>query len=188
VEDFIISTSYDGKKRKLYRYKCIVCGRDNYAPAHVLHERKFCDQKCQGKYKRDRISIKCNLCGVEFERVRNKLRNSKSGYYFCSRKCKDTAQRIGNGFEVMQPSHYGSNLTDKAIFDRDRREYIKDKEIFGSCQICGLECKRVIDHNHIDGKIRGMLCSKCNWGLGFFRDDIEILKSAIQYLFDTRDD
>ena len=31
-------------------------------------------------------------------------------------------------------------------------------------------------------KIRGLLCSNCNRGLGHFKDNIDILKSAIKYL------
>lgn len=39
-----------------------------------------------------------------------------------------------------------------------------------------------IDHCHVTGKIRGLLCSYCNVGLGFFKDDKLSLQSAIEYL------
>ena len=39
-----------------------------------------------------------------------------------------------------------------------------------------------IDHCHETGKVRGLLCSKCNIALGNFDDDIETLKRAISYL------
>lgn len=39
-----------------------------------------------------------------------------------------------------------------------------------------------IDHCHFTNKIRGLLCSKCNQGLGLFEDNINSLKEAIKYL------
>ncbi len=61
------------------------------------------------------------------------------------------------------------------------------------CAICGLELisglgnrgkRNVInvDHDHITGKFRGVLCQKCNTGLGGFNDCIENLERAIIYL------
>lgn len=59
------------------------------------------------------------------------------------------------------------------------------------CKICGNEelLKRnnitinfSIDHCHKTGKVRGLLCSKCNMALGLLKDDIKILESAITYL------
>jgi hypothetical protein len=39
-----------------------------------------------------------------------------------------------------------------------------------------------IDHDHKTGKIRGVLCLKCNVGLGNLRDDPRILRVAALYL------
>jgi len=54
------------------------------------------------------------------------------------------------------------------------------------CAICHNEFKPFkdihIDHNHITGKVRGLLCSKCNMSLGGFDDKINNLESAIIYL------
>ncbi|MBQ8251507.1 MAG: Hpy99I family type II restriction endonuclease [Alphaproteobacteria bacterium] len=60
-------------------------------------------------------------------------------------------------------------------------------EIF-ECPICrkktipGLTSKVVLDHDHKTGKGRAWICDSCNTGLGRFKDDIELLESAIQYL------
>ena len=42
--------------------------------------------------------------------------------------------------------------------------------------------KLEIDHNHITGKIRGLLCGLCNKGLGLFRDNSGLLERAMNYL------
>ena len=39
-----------------------------------------------------------------------------------------------------------------------------------------------VDHNHISGKIRGILCADCNLGLGKFKDNPEMLRRALAYL------
>jgi hypothetical protein len=39
-----------------------------------------------------------------------------------------------------------------------------------------------IDHNHVTGKNRGLLCTKCNIGIGHLQDNIENLKEAIKYI------
>lgn len=56
----------------------------------------------------------------------------------------------------------------------------------GLCLLCGLpnkgSPKLVVDHCHKTGKVRGLLCTKCNTGIGFFDEDIPKLEKAISYL------
>jgi len=40
----------------------------------------------------------------------------------------------------------------------------------------------VVDHCHKTGSNRGLLCHKCNIGLGVFEDNIDVIASAISYL------
>ena len=51
------------------------------------------------------------------------------------------------------------------------------------CAICEDFCNMLyIDHDHINGKVRGLLCPSCNTGLGQFRDAEILLLSASDYL------
>lgn len=56
----------------------------------------------------------------------------------------------------------------------------------GLCAICNRVCKVLvklsIDHDHATGKIRGLLCKSCNSALGLFEDNVDFLRSAIDYL------
>ena len=57
----------------------------------------------------------------------------------------------------------------------------------GLCGICGKPVKKLrVDHNHKTGKIRGLLCSACNIGLGMLQDSESLLMTAAEYLHDSR--
>jgi len=78
--------------------------------------------------------------------------------------------------------------------ERDLRKYgitlqdfyaLKDKQN-NKCAICDkqfIDTKQTcVDHCHTTKKVRGLLCHDCNFGLGKFRDSIQSLTKAIEYL------
>lgn len=53
----------------------------------------------------------------------------------------------------------------------------------GKCAGCKAIFKVLsVDHDHITGKIRGLLCAKCNTGLGMLNDSVETLNNLVRYL------
>lgn len=54
-----------------------------------------------------------------------------------------------------------------------------------NCAICGIYVEKkmkCIDHDHVTGKLRDILCLKCNMGLGAFGDDLQLLNKASEYI------
>ncbi len=65
----------------------------------------------------------------------------------------------------------------QAIFERQQ----------GCCAICGISQDDLgytleIDYDQNIGKVRGLLCKKCNLGIGMFGEDVENINRAIRYL------
>lgn len=78
--------------------------------------------------------------------------------------------------------NYGMSKTElESMLDAQNNEcaICHTKEIL---QIKGKKLRLSIDHCHKTGKIRGLLCSNCNRGLGYFKDNPELLKRAELYL------
>jgi len=86
--------------------------------------------------------------------------------------------------EKTKETHRGIHL--KASYGLSIQDYqtmLKDQN--NACALCGRseEYKALsVDHDHKTGKVRGLLCNKCNTALGFFQDNIETVSKALDYL------
>jgi hypothetical protein len=62
------------------------------------------------------------------------------------------------------------------------------------CALCGKaettsnKTRLCVDHDHLTGKVRRLLCSNCNRAMGLFRDDPALLRAAAQYIESFRAD
>lgn len=94
------------------------------------------------------------------------------------RRQRNTPQGKKLAREAQYKRLYGISL---AEYDR-----MEEEQIFG-CAICGglptgSSGKFHVDHNHITGEVRALLCQKCNIGIGVFDEDENKLRLAIAYL------
>lgn len=165
--DYIISTEYDGKNRKLFPKNCKRCNKQFYVPKHVWNQRQYCSQGC-GKVK-DLIALCCAFCNKSFERKPSSLVNSKSGLYFCSRECKEQAQSISGGdkFVSLRPEHYDTGVSTY------RKKALK--HLPNSCIYCGYDKYiEVLEVHHKDqdrknGQLDNLeiVCANCHLALHY---------------------
>jgi len=64
---------------------------------------------------------------------------------------------------------------------------LDQKNLCACCQR-PLDDKWVVEHSHKSGKVRGLVCVKCNNGIGMFEDNPALLRLAIQYLEKHQDE
>jgi len=138
----------------------------------------------------------CTKCGkektinnfTESKSTKDRLRNwCKGCFSLYDKERYETAPRPYNKGKALV--RYWPGSTSEQAFDN----YSNLLELQGGlCAICGKaesakdkfnKIKTLnVDHNHITGEVRGLLCEKCNKGLGFFDDDIVKLNVVIAYL------
>lgn len=106
----------------------------------------------------------------EFFPLHNKKRNGLDSW---CRACRATYRSENNR------GKFRNVISDEAL--KELKSSVKE------CVICGSKETLVVDHDHKNGKIRGMLCNHCNRGLGHFRDDPMLLEFAAQYLYASAD-
>lgn len=101
--------------------------------------------------------------------------------------CKDCSAEYGAAWaktEKGKASLRKSRLRHYyGITDADYERFLLSQN--GKCAICGQvpDLRRLdVDHNHISGEVRGLLCNQCNQAIGLFQDNVELLSSAIAYL------
>lgn len=113
--------------------------------------------------------------------------------YYVSHDKDGTRRRCKNCQKERMRQIYASSAYKEKHREDDRRrrrgcspelyQELQEKQ-HGKCAICGKEANDNLraDHNHQTGKMRGLLCDNCNWGLGNFKDNTVYLQNAIDYL------
>jgi hypothetical protein len=147
-----------GVRNKKQTYHCLDCDKfftytsKKYNGSTIINGKKYCT-KC-GDFK------PLSEFNLKYEKPRS--------------RCKEC--------EKLNKSNYRFKRLD--LNEQDFLNMIIKQN--NKCCICGKNFKNnrytYIDHDHKTEKVRGLLCPKCNNLLGACNDNIQILKSAIQYL------
>lgn len=131
------------------------------------HETKTLDCFYKQSANKDGLAYRCKFCDKKARSVHSKTLRGKELTRNRNRKCK----------YGVSPEQF------KEMWDSQE----------GKCTICSVDLddsfikqhrtnKAVIDHCHDTGKVRGLLCTKCNKGLGLFNDCHLAVYSAYKYL------
>lgn len=137
----------------------------------------------------------CSACGEEKDLscFWKKTELKKDGTHSRRAHCKECSIK-----EKLKRYHKegGKELQQKRSFRALMRSYGITEEIYEKerikqqykCLLCGageqeqFHKRLFVDHCHETGKYRGLLCGICNTGLGAFKDDVEVLQKAIEYI------
>ena len=195
----IYRTENSSKKARYMEFECPICKGGFEAPPSKVKSGVIlnCPACSLAKVRSTPIDNttgvkECSTCKKELKAesfYKNKRRHDclDSRCKHCMDKAKsdwvqknpDKVKEVSTNNRLL--SRYGITLTEYnqlVAFQNNR------------CKICGNEAsngrswstKLSVDHCHSTGKIRGLLCQKCNTGLGLFGDTIENLKKALEYL------
>jgi len=147
----------------------------------------------------------CSRCKVEKTLIEFPVRTDRpSGYQSACYQCLSDRARVKYAIsDKIAKREYNKKYreTNKRHIESGKLfakygitldQYDEMLEAQGSvCAICkgaqksgknGAVQRFAVDHDHITGKVRGLLCTNCNTALGKFQDNVEILNIAIAYL------
>lgn len=124
------------------------------------------------------LAWECKLCANQKDREKYRLNPDRS-------RAASKAWQQKNP-EAVKRNNRNSTLRKYGLTQKDYQQML-DKQ-GGSCAICpriepgGNGLHFHIDHDHSTGRVRGLLCSDHNIGLGSFHDSVAELEAAIKYL------
>jgi hypothetical protein len=154
----------------------VYCDEHKNTHAKGLIDRRFKNVQPRLGYYRSRLCIEC---GKEYQ-------PTSGGQKYCPEHIGVDRWRLQN----LEKSRELARLNTRRY--RHKREFgdafIYEKLVARDGERCGI-CNRApadgmhlaVDHCHTTGRIRGLLCSRCNTGLGYFEEDPDRLSAAARY-------
>lgn len=164
-------------------YKDLQKKKEYLREYHQKHKEEI---KKSDRYKQNNKKIRkdgiCADCGIKIARKSCKR----------CRKCAGIIRRNNPNIDAKE---YRRNWHLKKKYAMEPMDFeVYWQACMGKCFICKIDMRMpthtrgqkldvvVVDHDHRTMKVRGLLCYSCNKGLGYFKDDPEIIKKALNYL------
>jgi len=139
-------------------WKCKLCGPINSHQASKLskhHPTHFCR--------------KCRASKRPYCPIRNKLDMQKFGDKRKDAKLQKTYQITLDDYNMLLKSQNNA-----CAICKTHEDYMDRKK--------GIKRSLAVDHDHLTGKVRGLLCHRCNTAIGLFNDAFTTVESALKYL------
>lgn len=156
---------------------CRQCGAEFPNQVRRGPDRKYCSPVCKtawwreqrGKERQSAPLRPCNKCGAPVPH--------KTGLAVC-KECRVDDRSSTYRRAVHIKSLYGIT---EAEYDRLLAQQRH------RCAICKAETPGSrgewrVDHDHATGQVRGLLCNNCNSGIGYLKDDPDVLAAAARYV------
>ena len=184
-----------------YTLECKTCRslyKKQVAEAHRLRNRTLGDKVFEG-------TKLCKMCGVEKPRMDFMLEVAR--FDGVSPYCKPCTSIKNGHWDSKHPEVRKERVRVWGNKNPERKEHHRRSGVLrrygltnadydamlltqgGRCAICGStdvarknHDKFCVDHDHATGKIRSLLCTNCNVGIGSFKDDPNLLQQALDYL------
>ena len=169
--------------------KCKNCGNNFIKKGrHASEPRVYCSNQCRmkGRFIKG-LEKNCLVCKKIF---RPHPRKNPNHGVVCSIEC--AWKKLTLEFNKRERKDYRRNQRKNLLKDKFNISLDEYKEMFikqdGKCAICYTTVpghKKInfaVDHCHKTNKVRGLLCFRCNLGIGYFKDDVYLLNNCIEYL------
>jgi DNA-directed RNA polymerase subunit RPC12/RpoP len=145
---------------------------------------------------------RCTLCKKElpdsaFSLKKNSLRNYAKRCNHCNSTTslwgllhKEKVKASRDKFIKSGGARYGRLMKRYGITKNDYDRTLKEQNY--KCATCGAEVPKgrwsffSVDHDHKTNKVRGLLCTQCNRGIGYFHEDVNVMQNVINYLLSAK--